>query len=283
MTITINGDNINYTLEGEKTAGDVLKGLSSWLEDSGMLVGGIKLDDKAVPLGDIEWRTRPVEEISSFTVEALSIREGRVHQLETARGFFILLKSAIEAGDGDALNELSEGFADLRRVLPHLLEEGPNPVILPHIEASMEKMNNGETPEALAVEAAQMANLLEGRLKEAADPEAEAKSAAEALSSMAHSLDDVAVHLQTGKDKNAMETIIHLTELLQTFMRSLAWIGGGEEIKKIADDMNTILAELEEALKANDTVLIGDLLEYEIKPRLLGLPAGLAFPGETES
>ena len=39
----------------------------------------------------------------------------------------------------------------------------------------------------------------------------------------------------------------------------------------------------EEALKANDTVLIGDLLEYEIKPRLLGLPAGLAFPGETES
>ena len=90
MTITINGDNINYTLEEEKTAGDVLKGLSSWLEDSGMLVGGIKLDDKAVPLGDIEWRTRPVEEISSFTVEALSIREGRVHQLETARGFFIL-------------------------------------------------------------------------------------------------------------------------------------------------------------------------------------------------
>jgi hypothetical protein len=283
MTITINGDNINYTLEGEKTAGDVLKGLSSWLEVSGMLVGGIVLDDKAVPLSEMEWRTRPVEEISSFSVKAVSIREGRIHQLETARGFFILLKSAIEAGDADALKELSEGFADLMRVLPHLLEEGPNPVILPHIEESMEKMNNGESLEALAIEAAQMANLLEGRLKEAADPEAEAKSAAAALSSMAHSLDDVAVHLQTGKDRHAMETIIQLTELLQTFMRSLVWIDGGEKIKKIAGDMNTILAELEEALKANDTVLIGDLLEYEIKPRLLDLPAGLAFSGEAES
>ncbi len=275
MTITINGDNINYTLEEEKTAGDVLNGLSSWLEESGLLVGGILLDDKAVPLGGTEWRNRPVGDINSFSVEAVSIREGRVRQLETARDYFILLKSAVEAGDEKALKDLADGFDDLKRILPHLLNEGPHPSIMPHLEETLGKgfQNDGGT---VALEAARLAILLDSRCREVADPEAEAGSAAAALAAMAESLDDVAVHLQTGKDKQAMETIIRLTEFLQTFMRSLSWIGGSQEIKQIADDMNGIMAELEEALKANDTVLIGDLLEYEIKPRLLNLPEALS-------
>lgn len=283
MTITINGDNINYTLEDEKTAGDVLGGLSSWLEGSGMLVSGILLDDKSVPLSELEWRQRPVNEIQSLSVEAVSIREGRVRQLETARDYFVLLMSAIESGNEDNLKELSGSFEDLRRILPHLLDEGPNPTILPHLEESMGAIGKLGNLDFLAVEATRLAAILEGRRREAADPENEAKSAAKALAAMAGSLDDVAVHLQTGKDKQAMETIIGLTELLQTFMRSLSWIGGSDDVESITDDMNAILAELEEALKASDTVLIGDLLEYEIKPRLLDLPAGLDFSRETSS
>ena len=282
MTITINGDNINYTLEEEKTAGDVLNGLSSWLEESGLLVGGILLDEESVPLGGTEWRNRPIGDINSFSIEAVSLREGRVRQLETARDYFILLKNAAETGDEDALNELSDGFDDLKRILPHLLDEGPHPSIIPHLEETLGKgfHNNGST---VALEATRLATLLDSRCKEAADPEAEAGSAAAALAAMAESLDDVAVHLQTGKDKQAMDTIIRLTEILQAFMRSLSWIGSDEGIKQIANDMNGILAELEEALKANDTVLIGDLLEYEIKPRLLNLPARLNFSGEAIS
>jgi hypothetical protein len=33
-------------------------------------------------------------------------------------------------------------------------------------------------------------------------------------------------------------------------------------------DLTPVLSEFEEALKANDTVLVGDLAEYEICPRL---------------
>ena len=128
-------------------------------------------------------------------------------------------------------------------------------------------------PESLGAEAEAMASLLEMRRREIADPEGQAASGSVALASMAENLDDVAVKLQTGKDKAAMETIIRLTELLQAFMRPMAWISGDEDVKKIGDDMTGILAELEEALKAGDTVLIGDLLEYEIKPRLIELPS----------
>lgn len=283
MTITINGDNVNYTLEDEKTAGEVLAGLSSWLEDSGLLVGGIMLDDESVPLGEIEWRERPVDGIQNLSIEAVSIRAGRVMQLETARDYFILLKDAVESGNEEDIRELSESFEDLRSILPHLLDEGPNPTIVPHLEESMAKLDKRENLAFLVNETTQLAMLLEGRRREAANPEGEAKSAALALAAMAGSLDDVAVHLQTGKDKQAMETIIGLTELLQTFMRALSWIGADNDVESITDDMNAILAELEEALKASDTVLIGDLLEYEIKPRLLDLPDALSFTGEAST
>ncbi|MCK5736499.1 MAG: hypothetical protein KAH21_08475, partial [Spirochaetaceae bacterium] len=150
---------------------------------------------------------------------------------------------------------------------------------LPHLEETLEKgFINPE--ESTASEAARMAVFLESRRKETANPEREAMAAAAALSGMADSLDDVAVQLQTGQDKIAMDTIIRLTEILQTFMRSLSWTPGSDEIEIITTDMNGILSELEEALKASDTVLIGDLLEYEIKPRLIALPGRLNFTRE---
>ena len=278
MTISINGENINYTLENEQKAGDILKGLTSWLEESGLLIGGLEINHEPMPLNETEWKSIPIESIDNISIEALSLREGRVRQLETARDFFILLETAIKTGDEESLKELYEGFRDLKGILPHLLNEGPHPTILPHLEKVFEKGFKG-TGSVSAAEAVQMASVLESRRRETASPESEARSSAKALAEMAVNLDDVAVQLQTGQDKTAMETIIRLTELLQMFMRSLSWLDGSDTVKEILNDMNGILSELEEALKAGDTVLIGDLLEYEIKPRLIKLPTGMDFSG----
>ncbi len=278
MTISINGENINYTLEDEQKAGEILNGLSSWLDESGLLIGGLEINHKSMPLNETEWKSIPIESIDNISIEALSLREGRVRQLETARDFFILLETAINTGDEESLKELYEGFRDLKGILPHLLNEGPHPTILPHLE---KVFKNGfkSSGSVSAAEAVQMAAVLESRRRETASPESEARSAAEALAEMAEKLDDVAVQLQTGQDKTAMETIIRLTELLQMFMRALSWLDGSDTVEKTMNDMNGILSELEEALKAGDTVLIGDLLEYEIKPRLIKLPSGMDFSG----
>jgi len=280
MTITINGENIDFTLEEEKTAGDIIQNLSSWLEESGMLISGLNINSDAHPLSNSEWKAFPIKTIENISLEALSLREGRIIQLETARDFFLLLETAISSGDEEAFAELRTGFNDLKHVLPHLLDEGPNPSILPLMESAFSRVYGH--PEAVkASQALQMAAVLENRRKEAADPESEAVTAAEALAGMADSLEEVAVQLQTGQDKTAMTTIILLTELLQTFMRALSWIDSGKKVEEIINDINGILSELEEALKAADTVLIGDLLEYEIKPRLLQLPE--KFNSSTES
>ncbi len=278
MTISINGENINYTLEDEQNAGDILKGISSWLEESGKLISGLEINRESLLLGEKKWKSIPIGLIDNITIEALSLREGRVRQLETARDFFILLETAIKTGDEESLKELYEGFSDLKGILPHLLNEGPHPTILPHLEKAFE---NGftSTDGVSAAEAVQMAAVLESRRRETDSPESEARSAAKALAEIAENLDDVAVQLQTGQDKTAMGTIIHLTEILQMFMRSLSWLNGSDAVEKIMNDMNRIFSELEEALKAGDTVLIGDLLEYEIKPRLIELPSGMNFSG----
>ncbi len=43
---------------------------------------------------------------------------------------------------------------------------------------------------------------------------------------------------------------------------------GNKSSKEFYEELNSNLKELIEAFKTNDSVLIGDLLEYEIAPRI---------------
>lgn len=281
MTICVNGEEIDFKLETEKTAGEVMAGLSDWLENSGLLLGGIRLDGNIVGLGDQMWRSTPVSDIRFVEIEAITVRAGRIRQLETARDYLALLKVSVDECNEEVLTDLAENYQDLYVMLPNILDEGLNPVVVPNLEKVFKECgfpppegSKIQDPKKLSEEAARMADLMENRLREARDPERESAAAAAALASIAITLDDVAVNLQTGKDRKAIDTIIRMTEMLQKLMRSLYWAGGNNAVE-VAEDMNGILSELEEGLRAGDTVLIGDLLEYEIKPRLTDLPARL--------
>jgi hypothetical protein len=286
MTISVNGEEIDFKLEAETTAGEVMAGLSDWLEYSGLLLGGIRLDGNNVGLADQVWRAKPLSDIRFVEIEAITVRAGRIRQLETARDYLTLLKVSADEGNEEVLADLAENYRDLYLMLPNILDEGPNPVIVPHLEKVFKDCgfpppegSKIPDPKKLSGEAAKMAELMENRLREAIDPEKEAASAAAALASIADTLDDVAVNLQTGKDRKAIDTIIRMTEMLQKLMRCLYW-AGGNKASEVAADMNGILSELEVGLKVGDTVLIGDLLEYEIKPRLTDLPARLKLATE---
>ncbi len=88
---------------------------------------------------------------------------------------------------------------------------------------------------------------------------------------------EVAVLLQTGKDRQAMETIIRFSELFQCLVRIFSSLKltaknhsriGGKSFDTFFTELNLMLEELLEAFNHQDSVLIGDLLEYEIAPRL---------------
>ena len=275
MVITINGNTIDYTLEEEQTAGDVVNGLTQWLQQSGLLVGSLSLDDIPVGLTEDQWKSRDLKQLKHVAIEAVDLREGRVRQLDTATGYFHLLSEAIKKNDEVQLKELAEGYNDLMSMLPHLLGDGPEAPLTTEIQHRFQSWGFPNSfpshPQDLLMECQNLISVLETRRHETEDPISSASTSARALASMAQELDQVAVQLQTGKDKEAMGIIIHLTELLQSLLRSLSWLGNSLP-EELGAELTSHLMELEDALRAQDTVLIGDLLEYELKPRMEELP-----------
>ena len=286
MTISINGQEIDYTLGNEKTAGEVVEGLRSWLEESGLLVGRIWMDGNAMTLAEDHWKTTAVSDIAVMELEAVTVRAGRIRQIETARDYFLLLRDTAEGADEDSLRELTSSYDDLKSILPHILDESQHPEVVPEMvrvftECGFPAPHGGSIvkPKALSTEAARLADMMEDRLREATNPKQAIETALLSLADLAKNLDEIAVQLQTGKDKQAMDTIIQMTELFQALTRGLAWMGN-QDLEDSIEALNGILGELEEGLRAGDTVLIGDLLEYEIKPRLIDLPAKLNIPAK---
>jgi hypothetical protein len=76
-----------------------------------------------------------------------------------------------------------------------------------------------------------------------------------------------------------MEAVVRFSELSQRLLAQLGRLGvpavGGREPREFFAELNRVLGELLSAFRARDTVLIGDLLEYEVAPRLRQLQAVL--------
>ncbi len=101
------------------------------------------------------------------------------------------------------------------------------------------------------------------------------------LRASARQIADVAVHLQTGHDREAMEAIIRFSEVSQSMLRIFSHIASQEEYQTLRIDgqtceefyteFNALLNDVLTAFDARDSVLIGDLFEYEIAPRVEAL------------
>lgn len=96
---------------------------------------------------------------------------------------------------------------------------------------------------------------------------------------IAGSMEEIPVQLQSGRDKEAGRVISRLADLVDSFCKtsSLASLFpdfyksikiDGKNINDFFSDFSPILTDFKQALEDKDTVLIGDLAEYEISPRL---------------
>jgi hypothetical protein len=84
-------------------------------------------------------------------------------------------------------------------------------------------------------------------------------------------LAEVAVQLQTGRDREAMATVAGICDAVQRLLPLLSFLPRDGERERLIVDLNATLRDLAAALEAKDTVLIGDLAEYEVAPRLARL------------
>jgi hypothetical protein len=131
--------------------------------------------------------------------------------------------------------------------------------------------------------------LTDERLRELKDPSAELASLETLVEATAVRLEDLPLDVQTGKDSRAAETI----QLFSNIAGKLFRISSVLKLKGVLADIDTIdtttyqafieefsaaLQELTAAYEVKDAVLVGDLAEYELAPRLRTFYTALKAP-----
>ena len=65
-----------------------------------------------------------------------------------------------------------------------------------------------------------------------------------------------------------MEIVIRFADIVQSLMDLLPFLPPDAERARILVELTPVLRELVDAFGSRDSVLIGDLLEYEVAPRM---------------
>jgi hypothetical protein len=275
MDITINGKAADITLEGEKTLGEVLTGLEIWLRDSGHRLSGLDVDGKKVDSLSLE---------SFFNREVAGI------------GALNLSTSSWAELAAEALSDLYrevEKFLDCsfgeRAALKQNWEKSPGGCFLAEhmhdLYAMAAGIFSGQDPGP-----GELQKIVRERLKELEDPWGEIVASGPLVKVVAGRLEDLPLDIQTGKDGQATETVLLFLSVTGKLLRLLDLLKlegyspenltvDGVPIFEYVEEFKSVLKDLTAAYEAKDAVLVGDLAEYELAPRLLRFHS--AFSSET--
>lgn len=286
MEIRINGDTMAFDTKAV-TVGDALGELDGKLESAGQAIVSLSLDGRAVTPEDIAG----LNDIKITDARLLELRSESVlaSKSKAVVAFLGILDSAGRlAKEGPGSEPPREGAtwpevaAAAKRFLEALggLFSAEEVSFIEYFQAILPGNARGPTDPAPLVEMIERLELVFGeRRDELLDP-AGAMAAAERLFSQRKAdILDVPVRLQTGKDADAMHTLSFLIELINKTVRivpSLAATGldlsrlevGTLGLNDFYAGFNASLRELMEAFERKDIILIGDLAEYELVPRL---------------
>lgn len=295
MQIYINEEPIDFTLEGERTFAEVLGEVYSWLQKEGFIPSAVRLDGRAVdPSADQS--QRPIDDIRRIDVEVVRSADLPRELLATVHRYLTLVhrtlshdQSSAESSNDVVQEAAREALAEYRFVRDSLrgfLTDILGPSGGDHFErldTALAALADRSDPVAAVDEETMAAlqrtiTLCTTRLSELEHPERELGAVMGLVHGMLDDVRDVPVQLQTGKDPEAMQTVVRFTELTAKMLRLLPSVPnlrtlevGERPIDEHIQGLNEILGELTEAFAAEDAILVGDLLEYEIVERIESL------------
>ncbi|MFW5842903.1 MAG: hypothetical protein ACOCW6_03175 [Spirochaetota bacterium] len=260
MELLVNSQPVELTLEDESTLGEVISGVRNWLAESRLFVTDIQVDEREVPLELPQpWGDQDLEEIGQIRIEAHP-----QWQVDLA-----LLDTAVEELR-DAQTDVNLGSDAQRRLLETVR-------FLRHLDLGMVEDRLEQHRPLGPEDVAAASTILRSRRQEIADPWREAMATAPLIEEMLPEVEEVAVLLQTGRDSEAMTILIRFVELVSRLLRLFGHLtysaehdpGGkisseGASLQEVTGQLNATLRELVDAFTNQDSVLIGDLLEYEV-------------------
>jgi hypothetical protein len=283
VEILVNDRQIDFTLEDENTVCEVLEGLDTWLDGQGWVASAVRINGKTL---DQEDGKRQINEIGRIEVEAVRSSDLPREHLTTLHRYLSLLVGALADGKDGAAREVLAEYPYIRKSLSAFLADmlgdvGSNQ--FNKLDPALASLADDPSPAGrTGDEVLELLNytiqLIQSRLREMEDPRRELAAVMGLVMGMLPDVREVPVQLQTGEDSAAMQTVIRFTELTMKMLRILpaapdlrALTVDDQPVDDHIQGLNEMLGELTEAFVANDTVLVGDLLEYEIVERIEAL------------
>ena len=261
MEIRINGQAADITPENEKTIGEILSSLDLWLTNLGHSISGLVIDGKAAD-------TTRLDEIFSMEtsgVKILDIYAASAAEL-TAAALLNLL------GDIDEFEELK--FEDKNNFVNSWEQKAQAKFIkenMPELfSVYIDLFKHG------GVSCQTLRSITEERLREASDPVNEFSKIEPLVNETCVRLVDLPLDIQTGKDGRAAETIQIFSDITEKILRITKQLNlqgyldhSDEKIfTQLIGDFSNVLRDLLDAYERHDSVLVGDLSEYEAAPKL---------------
>jgi hypothetical protein len=267
MKITINGASADIQLENEKTVGEILAAMEAWLAASGHRPSGLVVDGEVINAGSVDACFG--REISG--IETLDILTSSLSQL-AAESLLCLMRD-IDTWENSGFDE--------RRAFSQQWKQSPEANLLaeqaPDVYDWAVKTFSGE-----GAGAAELRSVGGERLRELSDPAGELGRTKQAVTEVCDRLERLPLDLQTGKDAQAAMTVSVFSGIAEKVFRIFNVLraeGFPVAETTVADmpiaaymgEFGGALGEMLDAYKQHDTVLVGDLAEYEMAPRLRGL------------
>lgn len=295
MEIRLNSEPLDVTLEKEKVLSDVIDELFRLIQDAGFRITRVAHNGEELSQDERDsWAHLPVEHVGTIDVTAGTMREVLFEHLDTVRQYLSTVVKAYDKKNLPLLADLASDYSAVRNSIDSLVSSRPGTVegknaprplsdILDEMIRSHDIFSGNPVYEQKEVFIARMESvlsILSERMREVSAPAEELKKTAEALKAGLTNISDVSLLLQTGKDREAMGSVLTFIELVSKIIRLYPLLMdetgpsvndmtvGDKGFQEFYTDFNAILAELIEAFTVNDSVLIGDLLEYEVVPRL---------------
>lgn len=271
MNFTINGQTADITLENEETVGELLSGIEHWLEDSEHTLSGIVIDGEDIASGSISSVfSKELNQISTIDIKTSS-------KIELYFEALIIITSYLETYQNVSYEE--------KKGIQQKWEEGEAASFIkredPALFSLLDTVFSGE-----ALSPADAEIIITERIRELESPVEEIRNMHKIVEDCAVRLEDLPLDLQTGKDFRAAETIRFFSGISEKLFRIITLKeqqGCNFESIKIEDqnfkdfftEFNTALQEILSAYESKDSVLVGDLAEYELAPRLRALYAAV--------
>lgn len=289
MKIYINNQEVDYTLENEKTIQDVITSLEKWLNQSQLLIFKLEIDGKSYIYNDIaQNKDLQIDTIKTLKVDAKHIQEVFFIRLNNLIQYFNELSTSIEKAEYKNIEKILSQYKLMCSELSDLLRLKTaesagieinmlNKVFAGTTGGMIKSWSAENKQEALKI-ISQIKTKLVLLKNEIENPLITLNEIIQKLIESKKDISQVSILLQTGKDREAMLAIVNFSELTQSLLRiftnvHIAKILSNIQFKKKSfkefySDFNKNLNELITAFERKDFVLIGDLLEYEIAPSI---------------